>query len=87
MPCAFNHNSHVPVSCPLHRLRNLAFICSVENIRGEFTKTIALRLQEFIHSGGQTGVVRKQWCADGLWLVSVEDARGPVGLYGRAGVW
>jgi len=74
MSGAFNHNSNVPVGCPFHRLRNLAFIRSVENIRGKSTKTATLRLQESIHSSGQTGVVRKQWCADRLRLVLVEDA-------------
>ena len=87
MSRAFNHNSYVPVGCPLHRLRNLAFVCSVEDVRWKSTKTATLRLQKSIYFGRQAGVVSKQWCADRLWLVLVEDARGPVGLYGRAGVW
>lgn len=81
MSCAFDHNSHVPVGRPFHRLRNLAFIRSVENIKGKSTKTAALRLQESIYSSRQAGIISIQRCADGLWLVLVEDARGPVGLY------
>lgn len=81
MSRALDNDSYIPVRRPLHRLRNLTFIRSIEDIRWESTKTAALRLQETIHSSGQAGVISEQRCADGFRLVLVEDARGPVGLH------
>ena len=86
MSRAFDNDAYIPVRRPLHRLRNLAFIRSIEDIRRKPTETATLRLQETIHSSGQAGVISKQWCADGLRLVLVEDTRGPVGLHSRARV-
>jgi hypothetical protein len=42
MSSALDHDSYIPVSCPLERLRNLAFFGSIENKGGKTTKAAAL---------------------------------------------
>jgi hypothetical protein len=74
MPCSFDHNSYIPVGCPLHSLRHLTLICSIDDIRRKPTKAAALRLQESTHASGQARIVSKQRRANRLRQILVEDA-------------